>query len=435
MLRRSFASVPIAALAALGLLSGTATAATQEAVVTLPAGGVTPDAGGGFGVYNFSVAHAGPNAFPFATGDKRGHCVEATVAAGSGPATLKSDGEALAADSPTENNRLAWLMLSSTYNQDTSGASGLTLAQRAAAHQSATWQITDPGLAQTISSDPAVAAEAARLVTASAGNQAAAQQSAAMVALAAAAPCGAGTRGIQVSGAPFSSADLTIGSVNGTFTGGGKTTTLDLGSNGTATAEVTGDVGTVTISGTVSQSKLVHVDFGETQDFAYAQPTPVAMQLAIDFLPCTTGSTPTAPAAPSAPVGATGRNIASLRVIKRGPRRARAGRKALFTITVKNTSRTIARNVVLTDRLPGGMVLAKRTAGMRLRGRAVSMRVGSLGPGRSTTRRVPVSILRQTQGRRCNRVRVTSSNARPRGARSCVTVRRVIRRVSPAVTG
>ncbi len=434
-IRRILAASSIALGASLFAFVPVASAATQDATVTLgPGDVVSPGLGGGSGVYNFTVSHGGPNSFPFATGAKRGHCVELTVSAQSGDAVLKTDADATT--NTAVSDQITWILLSSVHKQDTPGATTLTPDEIGSAHQSAVWQYSNPGDPGAISPDAAVDAEATQIVADAATNTSAAQRAPAVAVTGASANCGAGSRTVQVTGAPFTSADLTINSANGTFTGGGKTTTVELGPDGVSTTTVAGSVGTISISGTVQQAKGVLVDFEDTQDLLYAELTPVPVALDITLPPCTVSRPVIPPASPPPAGGEAGvPRRASLRVTKTGPRRIRAGRRTTFIIKVRNTSRTTARNVVIRDLLPSGMVLARRTARMSLKGRTVSIRVGSIGPRRTVTRRVVFSVLSQTRGRRCNRATVTSPNANRRGARACTTVTRVVRRVSPAVTG
>jgi uncharacterized repeat protein (TIGR01451 family) len=431
-MRRALIAGAVLAGASSLWLAPAASAATQGAAVTLGGSEVVSPGLGSMGVYNFSVDHGASDGFPFSTGVKRGHCVELTVGAASGDAVLRTDADATS--NTTQANRITWILLSSLYHQDTPGATGLTPDQIGAAHQSAVWQYTNPGNEDGVSGDLAVAAEATEIVADAALNGAAAQRAPSMAVTGASAPCGAGTRTVQVTGAPFTSADLTITSANGTFTAGGKTQTVDLGADGQATTSVSGGVGTVSLSGTVQQAKGVLADFEESQDLLYPELLPVPVALEIELPPCA----PVTPVTPVVPGGVPAVNVpsrANLRVTKRGPRRVRAGRRTTYIIKVRNTSRTRARNVVIRDLLPSGMVLARRTRGMTIRGRTVSIRVGSIGPRRTITRRVVVSVLSQTRGRRCNRVTVRAGNARPRGARVCTVVTRVRGRVAPAVTG
>ncbi len=113
---------------------------TRTAQVTLANPLVTPNLPfqTGFGVYNFTVSNVLPNeTFPFASGIKFGHCVDLTHDAGSSAVTLETspDFTGTVAANP---GRIQWLLESSRLKSPTS-------AEQAAAHQSAIWQVTNPG--------------------------------------------------------------------------------------------------------------------------------------------------------------------------------------------------------------------------------------------------------------------------------------------------
>lgn len=421
----------VAVLALIAVLAPQANAASQPATVTLPGGGVSPGLVDGFGGYNFTIATA-PSQFPFIAGAKAGHCVERTVDAAPGVATLQTGADVLMNPPPPtqdQANTIAWILLSSKKSQATPSP-GLTPGQEAGAHQSAIWQNTDAGLPAAIvpgagAEFAAARARATAVVAQAEANKSAAQQAAGLTPIGTPV-CGAGTRTVQVKGAPFGSASLTITSANGTFAGGAKTATVDLGPTGSAQVAVTGAVGTVAITASVPQATLVKVDFAESQDFAYVETPNVPVSLNLPFPPCAGGS---------ATGGGTTPRRASLQVTKTGPSRVRAGNTATYTVRVRNTARVAARGVVVVDRLPQGMVLTGASSGLSLRNGVVSLRIGTIGARRTVVRRIRLRMLASTSGQRCNRVTVTASNARSRGARVCTTVVRVRNRVLPAVTG
>ena len=439
--------VLLLALATLLVVAGQARAATAEATVALSGPSVAPGGGGGFGIYNFAITPAGSGAHPFGGGVKRGHCVEVKVQGGAGEATLRSEGDVALnpAASAAQPGRVAWLVLSSLHAQD-APAGPLSEDQLADAHQSAIWKYTDPTETRRgTSSDPDVAAKADELAGEAEKHKDAAQREAALVATGEEI-CGGGTRGVMVSGAPFSTAVLNA--AGGTFPDGATSIELELGEDGTATTEVSAGVGTVTVTGTITEATLVHVDFKNKQDLVYTEKKDVDVELTIDFPACETPQTPTQPTTTTTPeaqlipvstpaVRASPRRAipARLRIVKRGPRQARAGKRIRYVITVRNTSRVRARRVVIQDRLPAGMVLAKRTRGMTVRGRTIIMRVGSLGPRRTIRRVVTVRVLNGTGGRRCNRAIANAANARLVRTRVCTRIRRIAPRVLPAVTG
>jgi hypothetical protein len=139
-----------------------AQADTRAATVTLATPLVTPvpQLQGGFGVYNFTVSNVTPDAFPFTSGAKVGHCVDLTEDPGTKNVTLRTapDFSNTVAANP---NRIQWLLESSRANSPLN-------ATEAAAHQSAIWQVTNPGNAGAFLSDAAGKARATQLFTDSA---------------------------------------------------------------------------------------------------------------------------------------------------------------------------------------------------------------------------------------------------------------------------
>jgi uncharacterized repeat protein (TIGR01451 family) len=143
---------------------------------------------------------------------------------------------------------------------------------------------------------------------------------------------------------------------------------------------------------------------------------------------------------PSTPVGPSGTPVrpaarASLAITKRGPGRATAGQLVPYTITVRNTGRAAARGVVITDTMPAGMTLARRSAGVRMVGGRLTWRAGTLAPRASRTVRVQLRLDSQAQGSRCNVAQATAQNARRVSDTVCTRVTPIARRVQPAVTG
>jgi len=417
------------------LLAEPARAATQAANIDLIS--VDPGTEPGRGVYNFDISYPGAEVAPFTQGSVQGHCVELTQSAGDGPSTLAS-GPDMAFSGPggttlgdAEEDRLLWILLSSRATQAQPSA-GLTAAQEGAAHQTAMWSITDTGEPGVLPADPAAAERGTALAAASTAGMGVAGQAAMFTAVGAEA-CGETARQVTVSGAPFTSATLTIVSGSGTFSNGAASIAVDLGARGSATLPVTGATGTVAIEALVQTAELVQVQKVNggpaSQDFAFARITPATIRLALSFRDCTTTKTST-----DTPKRTTRR--ANLRVSKAGPRRVRAGRTAYYVIRTRNTSKTTARNLIINDLLPKGMVLARRPANSKLRGRTVQWRVGKLAPGRTITRRVRVRVLNSTRGRRCNRATVVARNANRRTTKRCTTVVALPKRSRlPAVTG
>lgn len=415
------------------ILAGTAAGAQQAATVTL--GGVSPGTGGGFGAYNYAIDYAGPVVAPFDKGPAVGHCIERDETAGDGPAILRSgpdvaiEGPGGALLSKTDQDRLLWLLDSSGKSQ-AAPSPGLSAAQEASAHQAAIWSITDSDLppASLTPTDAGAAARVPALVAASAAGGQSIATTASLTATGGA-TCAGTSRQLVVTGAPGSSTTLTVTSANGSFPGGGKTAPVTLDAAGGAQIALNGAPGTVTVTATVVVNELVQVQKtpgqDALQDFAEIARTPTPVSLQVSFRDCegsTAGGTPIA-------------RRPALRLTKTGPRRALAGRQALYTVTVRNTGRGRASALVIRDRLPKGMVLTARPAGATVRDGVIEWRVASLRAKRSITRRVRVRMLASTEGRVCNTASVSAGNARSRSTTRCtIVLRQGIARL-PAVTG
>jgi uncharacterized repeat protein (TIGR01451 family) len=100
----------------------------------------------------------------------------------------------------------------------------------------------------------------------------------------------------------------------------------------------------------------------------------------------------------------------TLGIRKTAPARALAGKRITYVIRVRNRGRVAARNVVLTDRLPAGLVFVRATPRATVRGRAVTMRLGRILPGKVRTVRITV---RHTgaAGRKVNTAYAKASNS------------------------
>jgi uncharacterized repeat protein (TIGR01451 family) len=287
--RRFLRVIGAATLACAALVApAIARADVRTADVTLGTPLVTPVpqymGEGGFGVYNFTVSNVAPNAnSPFTAGVKAGHCVELTQDAGSSPVTLRTapDYTGTVAANPT---RIQWLLESSRAKSPGS-------ALESAAHQSAIWQITNPGPGGVLS-DSQGRAVAAQLV-ADASTFAADANAPATLDVqggADATSCAGTTRTILVTGTPFTTATLTITSGVGTFADTGTTTTtVTLGPDGTGSAILQSNVnnpGTITVSADITVSTMVQSDGGGKQDFAYLEDQHVTKTVTLTFTDC-----------------------------------------------------------------------------------------------------------------------------------------------------
>jgi uncharacterized repeat protein (TIGR01451 family) len=149
---------------------------------------------------------------------------------------------------------------------------------------------------------------------------------------------------------------------------------------------------------------------------------------------------PVSPPATVTPVVATpvvvGTQQARLAIDKRGPATAKSGVIITYTMKVTNTSAVTANNVVVRDRVPTSMSLAKKTAGVQLVKGFVVIQVGTLAPGASKTVRVQFRIDRRASGLRTNTASASASNATT--VRDSARTRIILvsgRIVVPSVTG
>jgi uncharacterized repeat protein (TIGR01451 family) len=291
----------VAVIAALAL-PGIAGAATHPAKVGNLT--VSPALAGhnGFGLYGFDVTAVSPGdsfAFPFLTGSKIGHCVEATVLANNSTATLRTDtdlslsnsdpGNTIGTGLTTGAQRVEWILLDSYRNSpgDATGVQG-------AAHQSAIWHLTNPSSPGTINitgssaNELAAASLSAKLVSDSQTNYASVTNVAdlSIDGGADAQTCAGTSRTVTVTGSPFTDATLTLAGP-GHFHTGGATTTVNLGATGTVQVQVdsTG-AGQIDVTASVEVATMVQADNGGNQDYLYLEFQTVSKKVSIVFTNC-----------------------------------------------------------------------------------------------------------------------------------------------------
>ena len=104
---------------------------------------------------------------------------------------------------------------------------------------------------------------------------------------------------------------------------------------------------------------------------------------------------------------------ATLGITKTGPATAIVGEDIPYTITVSNTGNAVARQVVVTDNVPDGLV---HSTGQNV----LSLDLGDLGPNQ--TRTLPVILRATRRGRVCNSATATSVNAGRVTAEACTSI-------------
>lgn len=91
-----------------------------------------------------------------------------------------------------------------------------------------------------------------------------------------------------------------------------------------------------------------------------------------------------------------------LAIEKSGPAKALLNSDVAYTIVVKNTGSSVAKNVVVTDTVPAGLAHASGQS-------KLTFNVGDMAP--NTSRTIPVTLKATQRGRHCNVAEANSSNA------------------------
>jgi uncharacterized repeat protein (TIGR01451 family) len=121
---------------------------------------------------------------------------------------------------------------------------------------------------------------------------------------------------------------------------------------------------------------------------------------------------------------------------KVGPRKGKVKQAVAYTILVTNTGATVAKNVMVVDPLPAGMVIAKRPANATFNKGRLTWTVGDLEPGQSVTLRVLLRTDVNLTRTRCNVATASASNAPTVRGRACTRFTKVLgATIVPRVTG
>jgi hypothetical protein len=119
----------------------------------------------------------------------------------------------------------------------------------------------------------------------------------------------------------------------------------------------------------------------------------------------------------------------------RGPRTVAAGREATWRITVRNRCRLAASDLSLTYRIPAGFSLAHSAPRAALGSGVLRFRLDALAAGGGATVRLTLHAGRGLSGRRVQQAQVLSSCGASQLALAPITVKALVARVLPAVTG
>ena len=110
-------------------------------------------------------------------------------------------------------------------------------------------------------------------------------------------------------------------------------------------------------------------------------------------------------------VSIVGTQTTRLAIDKRGPSTAKTGSVITYSVKITNKGAVTADNVVMRDKIPMSMALAKRTPGVQLVKGYIVIQVGKLAPGASKTFKLQLRIDRIASGLRTNTASASASNA------------------------
>jgi uncharacterized repeat protein (TIGR01451 family) len=329
-------------------------------------------------------------------------------------------------DPPTVPARRAvmWILL----NRLPTGAPSAEKAAVAATAQVAIWLLVDPQVHKTTpTNDTALNTAAAAM----AQEALAATATASSLSLSATAPAaGATTATIVASGKPGAVVTLSIAGGTGTLSA----SQVTIGPDGTGSVTLTSaSPGNVVVQGsTPGDGRLLNINptdpVTQPQPTAAAQPTVLSASTSVTFAAVQAVQTPptTTPSQTPAP---------RLAIAKSAPSRARVLQLVRYRITVRNTGRVTARNVVLRDRIPRGMSFARASRRVTLSNGTVTFRLGTMRAGQARTVTLFLVASVDVTGRRVNRATVSATRVAPLSARAATVFTPLARRVQPPVTG
>ncbi len=173
------------------------------------------------------------------------------------------------------------------------------------------------------------------------------------------------------------------------------------------------------------ESGLVDVNEGTTSS-ATASGVLVTGGICTPVTPATTPAEPVTAFRPA--------TTPTLTVRKTGQRRAIAGGRVVFRVTVINTGATTATNVVLRDTPARAMLWRVVPRRAKISRRTATWNLGDLAPGQSVSAIVKMRMRVTARGRSCNTAIATATDLGAVRARACVTVTAARRPATP-VTG
>jgi uncharacterized repeat protein (TIGR01451 family) len=293
----------------------------------------------------------------------------------------------------------------------------------AGAIQVAVWMIMGQADLTTPTSDATLNARAQAIRTLAAGKRPAGPVS---ISAASSSTCaGAGGTTITVSGTAGASASLAVTAGQGTLS----RSQVTFGADGTATATLTSaSPGTVQVTVTSNGAELSRAarvpGTADVQQTGFLVPRTYTASVSVTFTNC---ATPTV--RPSQILSPT------LKVVKTAPKRLSSGSQIPYVITVRNTGRVLARNVVVTDTIPSGLAYLTSSKRPHQLGNRTVWRLGNLRAGANRTLRIVLQAPVGVVGSRTNRVTVSAAGARTVSAQATTRFTQVSQQRTPAVTG
>jgi uncharacterized repeat protein (TIGR01451 family) len=316
----------------------------------------------------------------------------------------------------------AWLMQEADALIAASPNQGL----EAGAIQVAIWMILGEADATTPTSDAALNARAQQVRALAAGKTTAGPVS---ISAAAASTCAGTATTLTVTGTPGASASLAVTGGQGTLSANSVT----FGAGGTATVTLSsGAAGTVGVTVTSNGAQLTRAarlaGADAPQETAFVVPQTYQASVNVTFTDCAARASGVRSARSRTPTP-------TLAVTKVAPKTLKSGSQIPYIITVRNTGKVTARNVVVADRVPSGLSYLTSSKRPHQVGRSIIWRVGDLRPGQSRTMRIVLQAPLGLVGSRTNTVVATAAQAKRVTAAATTRLTRVSQRRVPAVTG
>ncbi|MGD9695174.1 MAG: hypothetical protein AB7V42_05880 [Thermoleophilia bacterium] len=410
----AWASSALAATPGTVVLAGTDPAYT-DVVLNTPEGDVptTP------GVFQLDVTVDGQ------TTRRVAFCIDATTMIGTGttyPVSLQTASDDPVLASPG-HLAAAWLINETPDLLAAATNKGL----EAGAIQTAIWVLAGEVTPGTPTNDAVLNARANQLVALATGKALAGPVT---IAANPATLTAGGTTTLNLTGTPGSTASLSVTSGQGTLSAAEVTFSPAGTASVTLTSAAAGAV-TVGVSASGGQYwRATKTAANPVQDTAFVIPETYTAAATVTFTQAPTSVTP-----PPPPVEITQTPKPALTIGKKAPARQVAGSAVKYTITVRNSGKATARNVVVTDTIPSGMAYLRSSRAPASTGKKVTWKITSLAPGKSVTINVWLQAPSGLRGKKSNTATAVASGVKLVRATAATRFVPVPAKVQPAVTG